>query len=211
MSPDHLQCAHCGDAFLKGPPNQIYCSARCRKREHHKRRYSKPHTKLLRREQNQRHRLRHLERERERCRQWRRRQRHIVESSPWLERFAYQGRDDAPTGDMEKRESKELVASVRKYLKWRADSCWDRFGRMHPQTSAYSAAVNVLNQAQLGPAYETADDQVWQTALTEHIRQFLPSVCFDAERFDRELKVKRLHKLLDDAMQEKRHTGRRAA
>jgi len=64
-------CPSCGAKFRKARPNQLYCSARCRAREKRHRRQATPHGKLLRSQQNQRYRLKHEDRERERRRQWR--------------------------------------------------------------------------------------------------------------------------------------------
>ncbi len=64
-------CRSCGAKFRKVRPNQIYCSARCRAREKRHRRQATPHGKLLRRQQNERYKLKHEARERERRRHWR--------------------------------------------------------------------------------------------------------------------------------------------
>lgn len=71
QSPRRRGCRSCGEKFRKVRPNQIYCSARCRAREKRHRRQETPHGKALRRQQNQRYKLKYEDRERERRRAWR--------------------------------------------------------------------------------------------------------------------------------------------
>lgn len=46
----------------------------------------------------------------------------------------------------------KIRASVRDYLEWRRRRWWELGGRWHPETVAYSQALNFLNQVESAPA-----------------------------------------------------------
>jgi len=63
-------CKSCGSRYTKVRTNQRYCSERCRAREKRRRRAATQQGRLLKKQQNKRYRLKHLEKERERRRDW---------------------------------------------------------------------------------------------------------------------------------------------
>lgn len=71
------------------------------------------------------------------------------------------------------RDRKELIASIRRYLKFRMEDCWEKFGRLHPETSSYSGALNVINQAQIGADYETTEDKERHTKTDRAVEWYL--------------------------------------